>query len=260
MLKYHKELFDRTLGLFQQYLPKLFSPSSACCTYCHSPIRNRHVSLKGICESCAQTIPWIHKVVCSVCGRYEACMDCSRRKESHYVVNRSAVEYSDEMREWLARYKYRGDESLLPLLVEMLRYPYEVLKRELPKPIDKFDCITYIPLSSERIAERGFNQAEQLAIEIGKAYDILVLPLLKRVIHTGKQSYKTREQRLNDLQHAFTYHRVGHAHSLLDQVGEKPLHILLIDDVYTTGSTLNQCASVIREHLNARIYGLTWAR
>jgi competence protein ComFC len=257
------ERSDRVIEMYKRIMDrfsKFISTNTTYCQICNHVMKKRSLISNQLCEPCSLNIPWIQNVFCKICGRYEDCPDCKRREITNFIMNRSAVEYSDEMREWLARYKYRGDESLLPLLVEMLRVPYEVLKRELPKSVDKFDCITYIPLSSERLAERGFNQAEQLALEIGKAYDIMVLPLLKRVIHTGKQSYKTREQRLNDLQHAFTYHSVGQAHSFMDKVGVKPLHILIIDDVYTTGSTLNQCASVIREHLNARIYGLTWAR
>jgi competence protein ComFC len=232
---------------------KVFSANTAICRICNHAIKKRSLLSNHICGPCSLKIPWIQKVFCKVCGRYEACTDCRRRKETHYLMNRSAVEYSDGMRAWLARYKYRGDESLLHLFIEMLRYPYEKLRLELPKSHKKFDYITYIPLSPERLGERGFNQAQQLAAGIGKAYGIPVIPLLKRVFHTGKQSYKTRQQRLNDLHHVFIYHDPG------IPVSEQ-LHILIIDDVYTTGSTLNQCASVIREQTNAQIYGLTWAR
>lgn len=262
MQKSQKSLLKSTLWFFKESVPKLFSPISVSCIYCHSPIRSRKGGLIGLCESCTLTISWIREVVCSVCGRYEACTDCTRRIERQYIINRSAVEYSDEMREWLARYKYRGDESLLPLLVEMLRFPFESLQLILSKSQKRFDWITYIPLSQERLAERGFNQAEQLARGLGKVYGISVGPLLKKVLHTGKQSYKTREQRLGDLQNAFMYEVPELALLKLQnpQSGTDALNILVIDDVYTTGSTLNQCALVIRQHLNAQIYGLTWAR
>jgi competence protein ComFC len=243
----------RTLKRLKQNTSRLFAPNAGNCIYCHKEKRNLIGSYIGLCEPCHQSIPWIRKVYCNVCGRYEACSDCQRRKETHFIMNRSAVEYSDEMRTWLARYKYRGDESLLPLFIEMLRYPFEKLKLELPTSRKKFDFITYIPLSEERLGERGFNQAQQLAVGIGKACGIPVIPLLKRVFHTGKQSYKTRQQRINDLHHVFIYHDPGILVS-------EQLHILIIDDVYTTGSTMNHCASVIREQTNAQIYGLTWAR
>lgn len=210
----------------------------------------------GLCMRCIKSIPWITKVECATCGRYEGCRDCVRRENTYLTMNRSAVQYSTEMREWLARYKYRGDESLLALFIEMVRYPYQALGQLLAKSGGKFDFITYIPLSMERYAERGFNQAEQLACGIAKAYGLPVMPILNRTLHTGKQSYKTREQRLNDLQYVFSY--VGSLAIRFDK--DQTLNILLVDDVYTTGSTLNQAASVIREHLNAHVYGLTWAR
>jgi competence protein ComFC len=246
-------IFRHTLRRIKLNTTRLFAPNTGSCIYCRKEIRNSTSSSIGLCLSCYQSIPWIRKVLCDVCGRYEACTDCLRRKETHFIVSRSAVEYSDGMRAWLARYKYRGDESLLPLFVEMLRLPYERLKVEIPQPYNKFDYITYIPLSPERLGERGFNQAQQLALGIGKAYKIPVIPLLKRVLHTGKQSYKTRQQRLNDLHHVFTYQEP------VVPFSDKP-NILIVDDVYTTGSTLNQCASVIRTQTNAQIYGLTWAR
>ncbi|QGQ93513.1 ComF family protein [Paenibacillus psychroresistens] len=234
---------------------KLFSPSNSQCVFCHAQKKNNK-GMFGLCDLCTQSIPWIRSVECQKCGRYEKCYDCIKRKEVYFEVNRSAVQYSDEMREWLARYKYRGDESLLPLLIEMLRFPCESLIQALSRPKKQFDCITYIPLSPERLAERGFNQAEQLAQGIGKLYGIPVIPLLVRVLHSGKQSYKTRGQRLSDLQHVFKYRD----NSTLELKGDTPLNIILVDDVYTTGSTLNQASSSIRKHLNAQVYGLTWAR
>jgi competence protein ComFC len=259
MVKQQNGMIEQMIRYLREGVPRLLSPHQINCSYCRIQKRN-HEGMLGLCVQCMQAIPWIRNVECTVCGRYEACTDCARRKSTHYVLNRSAVQYSSEMREWLARYKYRGDESLLPLLIEMLRFPYEALQQFLSKSQKRFDCITYIPLSSERLAERGFNQSEQLALGIGKAYKIPVFALLHRVLHTGKQSYKTRGQRLSDLHNVFTFAEVESSISILKSKDSEPLHILIIDDVYTTGSTLNQCAAVIREHLNAQIYGLTWAR
>jgi competence protein ComFC len=243
----------RSLKKMNISLSRYISTTPTNCRICNNAMKKRSLISNQICETCSLKIPWIQKVFCKVCGRNEDCTDCIRREETHFIMNRSAVQYSEEMRAWLARYKYRGDESLLSLLVEMLRYPYEELKLELPKSHKSFDCVTFIPLSPERLTERGFNQAQQLASGIGKAYGIPVVPLLKRIYHTGKQSYKTRQQRIEDLHHVFSYEDSG-IHLTEHN------HILLIDDVYTTGSTLNQCASVIGENTNAQIYGLTWAR
>jgi competence protein ComFC len=261
LLKQRQGVFFRAAQRFAKSATSFFSPSSIHCIYCHNSIRNRSDALTmGLCDSCRQSIPWIREVICGVCGRYEACNDCTRRKHTYFNYNRSAVQYSDDMRNWLARYKYRGDEKLLPLFVEMLRYPYERLVQEIACLIDhKFDLITYIPLSAERLSERGFNQAKQLAEGLGELYRTPVLPLLERTHHTGKQSYKTRGQRLDDLQGAFAFYSNETLLKPFINMG-RPINVLLLDDVYTTGSTLNQCASVIQNHISAQIFGLTWAR
>jgi ComF family protein len=171
-------------------------------------------------------------------------------------MNRSAVCYSAEMKAWLARYKYRGDERLLQLFAAMLMYAYHKLLEAEEIHYDRFDYITFVPLSDQRLLERGFNQAELLAREIGMRVNTPVIALLNRVVHTDKQSFKRRSERLQDLGGAFMINPIP----LNELQTVKPLRILLIDDVYTTGSTLNQCASVIREHTSAQVCGLTWAR
>jgi competence protein ComFC len=254
-------------GLFQiiqrftQFVSQLTKPNSKECLYCNGAVGNSGggISFMGLCSSCQTCISWIREVKCDVCGRNEDCSDCKKRKDTFFVLNRSAVKYSHDMRNWLARYKYRGDEKLLPLFIEMLRFPFESLALEVAHTAQKkFDLITYIPVSSERLVERGFNQAKQFAEGLGELYNIPVISLLNRNYHTGKQSYKTREQRLDDLKGVFIFKKDEGFNDLIQSVHR--LNILLVDDVYTTGSTLNQCASVIREHTKAQIYGLTWAR
>ncbi|MDB5052772.1 MAG: transport apparatus-associated-like protein [Bacilli bacterium] len=254
------------LRIFQQlknYAYALLSFSSYNCIYCHSRIRherNNETGLYDLCMHCQQNIPWIKEVKCKTCGRYEDCYDCNRRTLTHFIANRSAVRYSMEMKEWLARYKYRGDERLLPIFIEMLQYPLESLLQQLPASHPSFDYISYIPLSQERLLERGFNQAEQFAQGLGQIYQIPVQSMLSRTYHSGKQSQKNRGQRLEDLKDAF-YFNDESLHTLTMRPAHiEPLHILLVDDVYTTGSTLNHCASIIHKHTKAHVYGLTWAR
>jgi ComF family protein len=121
------------------------------------------------------------------------------------------------------------------------------------------DLLTYVPISSERLAERGFNQSQLLAEELGRRVRVPVEPLLIRTKHTGKQSYKSRAERLEDMKQAFDI-RLDTQKRILTKSDFRPITILMIDDVYTTGSTLNQCAKVISTHLPAKLYGLTWAR
>ncbi|CAM3700110.1 MULTISPECIES: ComF family protein [Paenibacillus] len=247
----------------------------------------------GICDACARVIPWIVHPRCLACGRAIGCPDCSRTglNERAFVMNRSAVMYNGLMREWLAQYKYRGNERYAGLLAGMLARAYALMERELsPEGRARhlrggqvsgwlFHAVTSVPVSEVRLQERGFNQAEAMATGLARKIKVPYLRLLQRKRHTDKQSFKTRMDRMRDMQDAFV--TVPHAIELMFRISaaaEKrmnmvldrsnallPLRLLLIDDIYTTGSTVHACAEALRKHEKAlgqpiEVYCLTWAR
>lgn len=232
--------------------------TSGPCLACSQP----HAGPTGafpLCAACCEAIPWIRHIACATCGRYEPCGDCPRRKDTYFVFSRSAVKYDAAMKQWLARWKYRGDERMLAVFEEMLVQAYWNVAAELRLDGRAIDAIIHVPLSRQRLEERGFNQAERLARALSRRVQLPVLNLLTRTRHTDKQSLKTRAERLNDLQNAFAV--VPEAVREWNAVPrERPARMLLMDDVYTTGSTLNQCAKAIVESTGAEVYGLTWAR
>ncbi|BCG61352.1 hypothetical protein PUR_47770 [Paenibacillus sp. URB8-2] len=142
------------------------------------------------------------------------------------------------------------------------------------------DLLVPVPVSDVRLTERGFNQAERLAQFISARRNIPVMELLVRAHHTGKQSFKTRAERLADMQRAFvpnpawagvfaerllfSYRSVsGNTRQYPD--GVHPLKIVILDDIYTTGSTIRACADVLQEMASStgcqtEICSLTWAR
>jgi predicted amidophosphoribosyltransferase len=168
------------------------------------------------------------------------------------------------------------------------------------KPRWRPDVVTYVPVSNQRLAERGFNQAERLASGLAAACRLPVVDLLQRRINTTKQSFKTRGERIQTMQDAFSMQRGGteimadlyrasnetmpkNMHSQPANsytIGQgisshitpstqdwplTPLRLLLIDDIYTTGSTLDACGQVILKagfsmNLPIEIYTLTLAR
>ncbi|NOV00480.1 ComF family protein [Paenibacillus planticolens] len=216
----------------------------------------------GLCDSCYARIPWIREVLCQICGRGEVCYDCQRRQHAYFSQSRSAVRYDETMKELLARYKYRGDERLKAVIGSMLVHAYHLLQHEREKRIIEAipvqELITFVPVSERRLLERGFNQAEQMAIELGRITGLPVVTLLHRSKHTDKQSFKKRSERLDDLAHVFEMNEM-----FLDQFTSYQAAsyvIYIVDDVYTTGSTMNQCAKVLSECLPVKVFGITWAR
>ncbi|MGG4481026.1 ComF family protein [Paenibacillus illinoisensis] len=144
-----------------------------------------------------------------------------------------------------------------------------------PKPRWRPDVVTYVPVSNERLAERGFNQAERLATGLAAACRLPVVDLLQRRINTTKQSFKTRGERIETMKEAFSI-SPGVMDTLRDLYIDKaesnsarehscPLQLLLVDDIYTTGSTLDACGRVIlnaavSSDISLEIYTLSLAR
>ncbi|MEF2968071.1 ComF family protein [Paenibacillus sp. M1] len=275
-------------------LHNLLAPPGLPCLTCGKMISNKTQGYPEICSSCYASIPWIKHPRCEICGRHVGCPDCSRegRAPRYYVLNRSAVSYNATMKEWLAQYKFRGNEALGTILARMTGKAALQMARELGEQkrqrSSRFDAVTYVPVSNDRMLERGFNQAEQLAAGAASVLGLPLLELLERTQHTEKQSFKNRWQRLRDLQGVFgsapdaedklTFalnnpKRCGFPFSIFatgafdysEDYTTGPVRLLLIDDVYTTGSTVNACSAVLRKLClslgrPAEIYSLTWAR
>jgi ComF family protein len=115
----------------------------------------------------------------------------------------------------------------------------------------RFDVIVPVPLHPARHRERGFNQAALLAERLGRHLGLPVRPVLKRVHFTTTQTAFDRVERIQNLRHAFR---------LRKKADVRKLDVLLIDDVLTTGSTLSECARVLKENGARSVYAATAAR
>lgn len=285
-------MISNVLSHLLGHMHRLLKPIDETCLTC-GKTGSFTRELPGICRACYRNIPWIIKPKCWRCGRGIGCPDCIRPALKHrsFVLNRSAVTYDLQMREWLAQYKYRGNERYAPLLIEMMLRAYTLLHREANIHLGNkgsrnssnmpwsVHAVTSVPVSEERLQERGFNQAEVLAQGLALRIKVPYVQMLERRRHTDKQSFKSRMDRLKDMEGVFGALQDGpdmllsisnqaavHTRS---EVGASlfkgPFRILLIDDIYTTGSTINACSQVLRRYesiveMPIEIYSLTWAR
>lgn len=204
-----------------------------------------------ICETCKGKLSFISGTVCQLCSRElideryrqgELCSDCVRwQSDSEWngflTRNTSLFHYNDFMKELIAKFKYRGDYALAEVFA-----PY--VKEKLLNAC--FDLIVPIPLSEERLKERGFNQAKALA----ETAHLEINDVLMRT-HSEKQSKKSRQERIGLAQ-------VFHVKGAPDSITNKG--ILLIDDIYTTGSTLRQAAKALIQAGASEVTSLTLAR
>lgn len=207
---------------------------------------------KMLCGKCSEKLEKIEGDVCTFCSRPLAlldpkyihgavCHDCFRWEEDSawsgvLESNVSIYSYSDFLKELLARFKYRGDYVLVKAFSDDVR---AVLSRE------AFDLLIPIPLSSERLKERGFNQAKALAEEAGyRATEVLLR------VHGEKQSKKSRNERIH-------LPKVFDLKAGADVAGKE---IILIDDIYTTGSTLRHAAYELKKAGAKNVKAFTLAR
>lgn len=248
-------------NLFSLFTSLLFDKPKTC-SLCQRPYPSSRSAASSvhleICPTCRQGLLPIQDPICPICGREkegssqfddqdELCFDCRARKgvnTTFFLMNRSSLHYTPKAKEWLYAYKYRGRESLSSGLVQLLAGTYRRYYAHL-----SIEAITYVPLHEERLQERTFNQAEQLAIGLGGHLNLPVYALLHRLHSTAKQSRMTRHERMIALEGIF---RIKSDPNL-----PKGRRILLIDDVYTTGTTVNQSARALREGGWEEVYVLT---
>lgn len=217
---------------------KLLSINQTC-WFCQSPAKfyGMNYIWNQTCEHCRQRWRRIVDTICEVCGRAlpatEICSDCLQVEERDRVLNRSCVEYNDWAKEVIARWKFYGDE--------LLEKPIACWMNEVIRKFSiRGSLITYVPVHEQRYRERGFNQAERLAVQLGGQLHLPVVGLIRRIKNTDAQSKRSRYQRLEALQGAFG---LTEGLDLSKYIGQ---HVYLIDDVYTTGATVRECGKVLR--------------
>ncbi|MGB4657663.1 MAG: ComF family protein [Mobilitalea sp.] len=208
------------------------------------PICNEIVIPKGtkICSFCKEKLRYIKEPRCKKCSKpiefdeIEYCSDC-KRKDFHFNKGYAVWVYDDAMKHSISNFKYHNKKEYAKFYVqEIVEYYSGYIKKISP------DVIVPIPIHRSKYLERGYNQTEILALGIGKAFGIPVLShLLIRNKKTLPQKQLSDKERLRNLMEAFSYND-----KLVSTYHEKIKKVLLIDDIYTTGSTIEACTNVLK--------------
>lgn len=244
MLKIKSTLKETYLALLD-----LLYPEKNVCFICDEHDSSANIS--HICYNCLQEMTFLKGPRCSICGKplekgylQEKCHDCMQ--EEHYFAKAiSPLEYTGRVKEAIYKYKY-GKKSYMyralgPLLVQALR----------DQSFDDVDIITPVPLHKKKMAQRGFNQSELLAHYVSKSLNI---PLNKkdlvRIRNTDIQNKLGKSERYKNIKGAF---KVKNSQAFYG------LTVLLIDDILTTGATVDECSRVLIKSGAQKVYVLTLA-
>ncbi len=233
--------------LFQAAISLLYPPT---CTICGKNIR----AGTYLCNVCEGKIVRIEPPFCKTCSEpFEGsitgaftCANCAHRA-IYFDAAVAAYRGRGIVREIIHEFKYARQIHLRNLVARWLR---AALEDERLRDIS-FDLIVPVPLHPARQRERGFNQASLLAESLSAEAAIPSRPVLERIRYTTTQTALDRSERMENLHNAFR---------LRKNADVRGLRVLLIDDVLTTGSTLSECARVLKRAGAISVHAATAAR
>lgn len=218
------------------------------CALCDEPADTPH----SLCVSCESELPWLG-ARCQVCAlplphAGLTCGGCLRRPPRFDRVE-APWRYAFPVDSLITRFKHQAKWPLGRLLGELLSHH---LQHAFDEGLAQPDLLLPVPLAERRQRQRGFNQAALLAQWLSEQ---LQLPVqqhwLQRVIDTPAQQQLDAATRKRNLRRAF---------ALAPASQVSGLHLALVDDVLTTGATVEECARVLRRHGAAGVDVLTLAR
>lgn len=212
------------------------------CASCGAAISNNE---NGVCRNCILKIQYINNA-CPLCSGFlknNTCTICSTRF-MFIKQNITLAEYTGVIKDLIIALKFQR--------IKRIAY---FLGRALSKQVDKisndFDIITCVPMNRKKKWQRGFNQAEILARIISREKSITFKSLLKEEKQSGIQKSMGFIERF--------FNVIGRYY-VIKKENIRGKKILIIDDVFTTGATLNECARILIENGAAEVYSMTLAR
>jgi len=193
------------------------------------------------CEECRSVLKAISEPRCKKCSKpieneeKEYCLDCETKKH-HYTKGFALWIYDSVMKKSLADFKFHGRQEYAAFYAEEFIKYYEQSFKQLA-----LDVLVPIPIHKQKQLERGYNQAEILAKELGKKLNITVLSrLLQRDKNTLPQNKLNNKERLRNLEKAFSI-----SQKELEAYSMPIKKVMLVDDIYTTGSTMEACTNIL---------------
>ncbi|RKY27275.1 MAG: hypothetical protein DRP61_04525 [Candidatus Omnitrophota bacterium] len=231
-------LKELTKGLIELILPnncllceKKINSGKFICEQCQNFERN----LPPFCRKCGISI--------SVDSKTRLCSRC-RGKNFYFTRNLSLFIYKEPLASLIHLFKYQGFDFLADIFSQRL---IEFIE-ELPIPVKNYNLLTSVPLHRRKLREREFNHSRLIAKKLSKYFLIPYKDTLRAKRYLKSQVNKSVESRTLDIRDNFY---------IIEEVKEK--NIILIDDVFTTGATLSECAKALKNKGAKEILTITLA-
>jgi ComF family protein len=240
------------MNSYVESLFELIYPEKNICCICN--IYDESIGEDYICNNCMISLKKVTPPFCVKCGKpinyslsTNLCSDCTVF-EKCFETSRSPFIYDGVIKESIYNFKYYNKPYYF-------RFFGSLIVRYMNKTnyLD-FDYIISVPLHNSKMKSRGYNQSELIAKYIANKLNIPYVNALKRIKKTIKQSSQSKINRTKNLENSFEINKSSKNHVI------KNSSVLLVDDVYTTGSTANECSRVLLNFGVSKIYVITIAR
>ena len=233
-----KQFSFRVLDFF---LPRL-------CLFCGGVVAEE--AKAAVCPDCERKIEWVESPVCHCCGLIfpvregedRLCGSC-QTEPPRFDRARAAAVYEGPVAQAVTRFKFGRQMAYLPVMQHWLQAP------RCAELVADADLLVPVPLHPRRLRDRGFNQALLLAQGFPEA--VIGRETLARVRYTVPQVGLNPKERRDNVHRAFAAPRPEEV---------KGKNVLLVDDLYTTGATVRECARVLKRAGAKRVEVLTVAR
>ncbi len=229
-------MFRLLSNFSERVLNKLNAP--APCLLCHAPSTHTH-----LCAPCWSELPWLPSAICQCCAHpLPALGRCGRclTTPPHFDQIAAACAYTYPLAPLIQSYKYHGRLATTRTLSAILR------EQSWPRP----DLIVPVPLSAQRLQQRGFNQALELARDLSQHWETPIhKTLCLKIRDTTPQARLPWAARQRNIRGAFV---------VMEALQRQ--HVAIVDDVLTTGSTVNEIARLLKLAGAGRVTGHVIAR
>lgn len=208
------------------------------------------VEEKFLCTACSDKPPYIGESYCLKCGRpiaeeEEYCPDCYVKKDKT-TCGRAAFVYDNQIKASISRFKYHGRQEYADFYAEAIYEHYQDWIQEIAP-----DALIPVPIHKERYRKRGYNQAELVANCLSKRCGVpVVSDYLIRIKNTLPQKELSDKERFVNLCQAFSVRSVSR------ELYKNMKCVIIIDDIYTTGSTMEACTQILKKYGVEKIYFL----
>lgn len=218
----------------------IFSLFPKHCPYCDRLIPADLVQ----CKECEKSLPRIEPPVCTDCGRGKK--ECTCKGSNYYDGITAPFYYEGNVKKGLHRFKFRkGVSNAKAYALEMVKTINKTFSDV------NFDLICQVPASKQSIKTRGYNQSDILAKEISKMTDIeYVNDLLEKVYSNNQQHFLSAVEKRGNV---FAVYESNKSELIKNKT------LLLVDDISTSGETINECAKMLWLHDAKKIYCVTVA-